>query len=259
MNIFALSQCPRESAQWQHDRHVVKMILESAQMLSTALDAATDYVANGATHRYGNPKYPHTLLTLDGVVRRWDSGLGPSGWSEFRFGLPKPTHVNHPCNLWLRESIHNFAWLAHHALALCNEYNYRFGKTHVYTDAIFTCVRLADLAGAAHSLHTPHACAMPEMIQLNCKGKFDNAHEDSIWAYRIYYVTEKLVFGQPDKREYARWTRRGMPQFIRDMSCNFRFPDKYRQPAYNCVVRNMPSTPKPGLANPFGRYHAKNR
>lgn len=35
MNIFVLSEDPREAARFQCDRHVVKMILESAQMLST--------------------------------------------------------------------------------------------------------------------------------------------------------------------------------------------------------------------------------
>ena len=36
MNIFYLSECPVESAQAHCDKHVVKRILESAQMLCTA-------------------------------------------------------------------------------------------------------------------------------------------------------------------------------------------------------------------------------
>jgi len=38
MNIFALHNCPIESAKIQHDKHVVKMILESAQMLCSVFD-----------------------------------------------------------------------------------------------------------------------------------------------------------------------------------------------------------------------------
>ena len=38
MNIFALDKCPIKSAQLQHDKHVVKMVLESAQMLCSAFD-----------------------------------------------------------------------------------------------------------------------------------------------------------------------------------------------------------------------------
>jgi len=36
MNIFYLDECPTEAAKLQCDKHVVKMILETAQLLSTA-------------------------------------------------------------------------------------------------------------------------------------------------------------------------------------------------------------------------------
>ena len=36
MNIFYLSRDPHEAARLQCDRHVVKMILETGQLLSTA-------------------------------------------------------------------------------------------------------------------------------------------------------------------------------------------------------------------------------
>ena len=38
MNIFVLSENPREAARLHCDKHVVKMILESAQMISTTLN-----------------------------------------------------------------------------------------------------------------------------------------------------------------------------------------------------------------------------
>jgi len=52
MNIFALSDCPKRSAEMMCDKHVVKMIIETAQLLSTAhrmLDGEqyTDRTANG--------------------------------------------------------------------------------------------------------------------------------------------------------------------------------------------------------------------
>lgn len=57
MNIFVLSEDPREAARQQCDRHVVKMILESAQMLSTLC------------HQHGRPApykptHPHHPCTL---------------------------------------------------------------------------------------------------------------------------------------------------------------------------------------------------
>ena len=47
MNIFYLDKCPNKAARLQYNKHVVKMILESAQMLCTA------------HHHYGNDNVPY--------------------------------------------------------------------------------------------------------------------------------------------------------------------------------------------------------
>jgi hypothetical protein len=91
MNIFFLDLLPDVAAQMQCDKHVVKMVLESAQMLSTC------------HHVLESPVAPH-------VYRK--------------------THANHPCNIWLRESADNYMWLYEHFLALGDEYTYRYGKVH---------------------------------------------------------------------------------------------------------------------------------
>lgn len=94
MNIFVLDSCPVKAAQSQCDKHIVKMPLESAQMLSTA-------------HR-----------VLDG--------------NEYadRVGLYKSAYVNHPCSKWCRESRENYRWLYIHYRALIEEYEYRYKKQH---------------------------------------------------------------------------------------------------------------------------------
>ena len=98
MNIFFLSTDPVAAAKMQCDKHVVKMILETAQMLSTA------HHVNGST--------------LDTDV------------------LYKKTHVNHPSSVWARASLKNYTWLYDHFIALCDEYTHRYGKTHL-TDTKF--------------------------------------------------------------------------------------------------------------------------
>ena len=98
MNIFFLSKHPVKAAQLQCDKHVVKMILESAQMLCTA------HHVNGTS--------------LDTDV------------------LYKKTHVNHPSTVWCRETKANYMWLYDHFVALCDEYTHRYGKTHL-TDTKF--------------------------------------------------------------------------------------------------------------------------
>lgn len=90
MNIFISDLDPVKSAINLDDKRVIKMILESAQMLCTALHL------NGASHL---AKY-------------------------------KITHANHPSNVWVRESRANYNWLLHHMKALSDEYTYRTGKVH---------------------------------------------------------------------------------------------------------------------------------
>lgn len=78
----------------QCDKHVVKMVLESAQILST-------------THR-----------VIDGDSRADVAGLY------------RKTHTNHPCSKWARESSSNYLWLCDHAMALATEYTHRYSRTH---------------------------------------------------------------------------------------------------------------------------------
>lgn len=82
MNIFALSECPEQSALWLDDIRKNKMILESAQMLSTAI---------------------RTLCP--------DTGLS----------VYRTAYLNHPCSIWARASRGNFMWLIKHMSALFNQ------------------------------------------------------------------------------------------------------------------------------------------
>lgn len=94
MNIFYVDKDPMIAAQMQCDRHVVKMILESAQLLSTA----------------------HRVLDGDDYA---DS-----------VGLYKTAHKNHPSTIWTRASVHNYNWLYNHMNGLMQEYTCRYNKHH---------------------------------------------------------------------------------------------------------------------------------
>tara|TARA_R100001509_G_scaffold119503_1_gene73840 strand:- start:1587 stop:2072 length:486 start_codon:yes stop_codon:yes gene_type:complete len=94
MNIFYLDKCPVKAAQVQYNKHVVKMILESAQMLCTA------------HHCYGD-KYQVENVPY------------------------KQAHLNHPSTVWTRRSKSTYMWLYNHMMALGNEYTKRYGKTHL--------------------------------------------------------------------------------------------------------------------------------
>tara|TARA_B100000378_G_scaffold200424_1_gene163888 strand:- start:396 stop:1058 length:663 start_codon:yes stop_codon:yes gene_type:complete len=90
MNIFAVNEDPRLAALQLPDKLIPKMIVESAQMLSTA-------------HR-----------VLDGDEKADAKGLY------------KKAYENHPSTIWVRKDAMNYWWLWMHALTLCHEYRWRF-------------------------------------------------------------------------------------------------------------------------------------
>lgn len=91
MNIFVLDENPKMCAIYHCDKHVVKMILESAQMICT-----THHLCYNKNLYY---KIPY-----------------------------KQTHINHPCSKWVRESLANYFWLFALTKELNNEYKYRYNK-----------------------------------------------------------------------------------------------------------------------------------
>ena len=94
MNIFYLDKNPYKAAQYQYNKHVVKMILESAQMLCTA------------HHCYGD--------------------------AEQKANVPyKQAHLNHPSTVWARQSRRTYMWLYYHMIGLGNEYEKRYNKQHL--------------------------------------------------------------------------------------------------------------------------------
>ena len=149
MNIFVLDTNPSLAAQYHCDKHVIKMILESAQLLSTALG-----------HGY------------------------------------KPTHVNHPCSIWVRKSRDNALWLIDLAGYLNAEYQKRYCKLteHKSYTVIKSIIPYIDQLPPLGL--TPFAQAMPIEFQ----------NEDPVKAYRDYYRTAKS--------KIATW-RNGAPSWYR--------------------------------------------
>lgn len=92
MNIFFLSKDPDDCARQHVDKHVVKMILETAQLLSNA----------------------HHMLDGDQVIKP----------------IYKLTHKNHPSALWVRSSANHYEWLWSLLRSLCKEYTHRYEKVH---------------------------------------------------------------------------------------------------------------------------------
>ena len=125
MNLFASDADPTAAARVLADRHVVKMAVETAQVLWTALHLAAP-------------------------------GRVPDGGY-------RPTHRGHPCVRWAAASRGNFDWATHHGLALCDEYWHRYGRIHGSWAAILAVSTLADLVPDGSM--TPFALAMDDDLR----------------------------------------------------------------------------------------------
>jgi hypothetical protein len=102
MNIFVLDYDPKSCAQMHCDKHVVKMILETAQLLC------------GVHHMTNQPNIDEVPYKL--------------------------SHRNHPCSIWARECLENYLWLCDLGLELCKEYTHRYGKRHKSEEIIEWCL-----------------------------------------------------------------------------------------------------------------------
>jgi len=160
MNIFALHPNPQVAARWHTDKHVVKMILETAQLLSTA----------------------HRILDKDMLSPIKDEMLY------------KKTHWNHPCAVWVRQSVANYNYAYRLLVELLQEFEYRYRHSHK-TKLLLDCLKYPPINTPSFDL-TPFAQAMPDEFK----------DPDSVLAYRKYY--------NDGKAHLHSWSGRPVPPFI---------------------------------------------
>ena len=129
MNIFYLDPRPDTAAEMHCDKHCVKMILEYAQMLSTA----------------------HRVLDED----------------DAHPDLYKTAHKNHPSTKWVSESSANFENLVEHTMAMIEEYKLRFGKIHKCLYVLEKCVDIYDKSLFPSHSPTRLPLAMPHKFHSN--------------------------------------------------------------------------------------------
>ena len=178
MNIFYLDNNPKICAEMHVDKHCVKMILEYAQLLSTA-------------HRY-----------LDGILT---TGLSQSGRKRKQYILEddrehllySATHINHPSAIWVRQSVANYMWLAEMLEELCKEYSYRYGKIHkVESIGLMQTLKNNFPKNLPEGHWTEPTPAMPDNYKVA---------GDSIQSYKNYYLGDKTRMFSWKNRETPSW------------------------------------------------------
>lgn len=152
MNIFFLDFDTKKCAEYHCDKHVVKMILETAQLLCS-------------THWVIGSEAPYKL-----------------------------SHKNHPCSIWVRESLSNYLYLCDLGLELCEEYTYRYGKRHKSQDVIEWC--LTNKPNISDTEFTEPPKTMPDEYKVN----------NVVESYRNYYIGAK--------KDFAKWKNRNIPEWF---------------------------------------------
>lgn len=152
MNIFVLDYNIEKCARYHCNTHTVKMITESAQLL-----CSTYYFTN-------------------------QENISPY----------KLSHKNHPCSMWVRQSLSNWLWLRDLGLALYEEYRFRYGNKDHKAGDIILGLEIPNLPDVGL---TPFALAMPEEYK----------NKDAVRAYRNYYIGDKQHLLKYTKREVPEW------------------------------------------------------
>ncbi len=175
MNIFYLSNNTKLCAMQHVDKHVVKMILEYGQLMSTA-------------HRVldGEPYYGKTKN--DRNIQRW---LLPDEREEV---IWKASHVKHPSGIWVRASSAHYYWLYYLWLDLLDEYKHRYGKSHSVERMKHVFHVLPNNIPRLGWLSDPTP-AMPDEYKT----------KDAIQSYRNYYVGAKNTFASWKNRSKPEW------------------------------------------------------
>jgi len=175
MNIFYLHEDPIQNAKWHIDKHIVKMPIEYAQLMSTAhrmLDGEM-YIDRTANNR---------------KIKRWRIN------DERESVLYKASHINHPSAVWVRESVENYIQMYKLYMATLAEYTNRYGKIHGSSKASLILQRPPN--NIVSNKNTEMVQAMPDYCKIN---------NDPISAYRNYYIKEK--------KNFATWKNRPVPEW----------------------------------------------
>jgi len=179
LNIFYLHTDPVKAARDMVDKHVVKMILESAQILSTA-------------HRVIDGVQYEDRTASNRRVKRWRLSN-----NLLDCMLYKATHVNHPMSIWARTTRANYWWLVRHLDALLEEYTYRYNKVHKVERDNLAAVLHTFPSGIIDEQFSDPPSTMDEEFIIS---------SDPVVNYRNYYSI--------GKKHIHAWTGRSTPSWL---------------------------------------------
>ena len=192
MNIFYLDKDPIKSAKMCCDKHVCKMIIESAQMLCTAhriLDGQEYYDKTKNGRKIKRWKYPNN--NLESI-------------------LYKASHVKHPSTVWVMDNIFHYTWLYQHMLALNEEFKLRYNhnKDHMTIQKLKDVLKHTPKNIPVNKVGSDPTPAMPD----ECK-----IPGDVVGSYRKYYIMAKRDFATwKSPAKMPKWYKKGIENQIKE-------------------------------------------
>ena len=181
MNIFYIAEDAQTCAEMHCSKHVVKMIIEYAQLLSTA-------------HRLLDGEFYIDKTTTGRNIKRWRL---PDDLDQT---MMKATHINHPSSVWARTNQANYQWLYSLWYELCKEYTYRYGKIHSVETRLVDALKHAPRNIDKTTAFFPPTPAMPDEVKIA---------GNSLLSYRNYYNQRKAHIaswqGRVNNRVLPEW------------------------------------------------------
>jgi hypothetical protein len=183
MNLFYLDDDLDKCAEYHIDKHVGKMQLEAAQLLTTTIwvDKYLGFIPR---------KLDSEELKVINDVKRLEPAIDDRVFTRYL-----PTHINHPSAIWVRSNLEHFYWTVNYVNALNSETMWRGNKSHASCSEVN---RLPDPTKLPSLEWTPPTLAMPDVLKSN----------DHIASYRKFYML--------DKGPFATWKLRGKPDWWDD-------------------------------------------
>lgn len=181
MNIFVLDKSPKKAAQFHCDKHVVKMILESGQMMCTA-----HWLHNLWAHHKRLKDFKRVRDAKEFIVKNTKTRLIPP-WSM--------SHVRHPCTKWTASVTGNYNWHIELMRALLDEYTRRYSKFHK-SEEVYEWLIKNRPVNMSQGKKEMHPLCMPD----ECK-----VQGNPVLSYRNYYNKHKAYM--------ARWKLGNVPHW----------------------------------------------
>ena len=183
MNLFYLDEDLDKCAEYHVDKHIVKMPLEAAQILTTTIWVDTHLGFIPRALNKSERDYINVIKKEITHLPQEERPLSPY----------LPMMYNHPCTIWARSSLDNHEWTHCYANALGEEYRYRYGKEH---KSVIVINNLPEPTKLPRLGFTEFGLAMPDVLK---------DYENPIQSYRDYYHLDKATFASWKGREKPPW------------------------------------------------------